>query len=100
MDEFSSLCKAISVLGEATPRTLDAVSGLGERMSVRLLSAALEESGVDAQSIDATNLIITDDCYQNAHPDFNRSQIKTRQVLYPLFEKGLIPVITGFIAAT
>ncbi len=100
LDEFSSLCKAISVLGEATPRTLDAVSGLGERMSVRLLSVALEESGVDAQSIDATNLIITDDCYQNAHPDFNRSQIQTRQILNPLFEKGLVPVVTGFIAAT
>ena len=31
------LCKAIAVLGEASPRAMDAVASLGERMSVRLL---------------------------------------------------------------
>jgi aspartokinase/homoserine dehydrogenase 1 len=34
------LCKAIAVLGEASPRALDAVASLGERMSVRLLAAS------------------------------------------------------------
>src|SRR4030067_3034829 len=35
--EFTNLCQAIVVLGEATPRALDAVASLGERLSVRLL---------------------------------------------------------------
>src|SRR6185503_6488556 len=34
---FVDLCKAIAVLGEASPRALDAVASLGERMSLRLL---------------------------------------------------------------
>ncbi len=33
------LCRAIAILGEASPRALDAVASLGERMSVRLLGA-------------------------------------------------------------
>src|SRR6185436_456671 len=32
---FVDLCRAIAVLGEASPRALDAVSSLGERMNVR-----------------------------------------------------------------
>ena len=41
-----NLCNAIAVLGEASPRALDAVASLGERMSVRLLSAVVERAGV------------------------------------------------------
>src|SRR5512143_3502407 len=39
------LCKAIAVLGEASPRAMDAVASLGERMSVRLLAAVAQEAG-------------------------------------------------------
>lgn len=100
LDEFSSLCKAIAVLGEASPRALDAVAGLGERMSVRLLAAALEDSGIAAQAVDATRLIVTDDRYQNAHPDLNATRVNTQAVLFPLFGQAIVPVVTGFIAAT
>jgi len=37
IEEFSNLCNAICVLGESTPRALDALLSLGERMSARLL---------------------------------------------------------------
>lgn len=98
--EFASLCRAIAVLGEATPRALDAVASLGERMSVRLLAAALQDAGIPAAPVEATKLIITDDCFQYAHPDLPATQIQTRQVLEPVLSKGIIPVVTGFIAAT
>ncbi|MGE5221733.1 MAG: aspartate kinase [Omnitrophica WOR_2 bacterium] len=98
--EFTGLCQAIAVLGEATPRALDAVGGLGERLSVRLLAAALESAGLAAQMVEATQLIVSDDCFQNAHPDFNATQAKTRQVLEPILARSQVPVVTGFIAAT
>ena len=47
---FVDLCKAIAVLGEASPRALDAVASLGERMSVRLLAAVANEREIKAQS--------------------------------------------------
>jgi bifunctional aspartokinase / homoserine dehydrogenase 1 len=98
--EFSSLCRAISVLGEATPRALDAVASLGERMCVRVLNASLEDRGVPAQCVEATRLIITDDRFQNAHPDFAATTEKTHQVLEPLLAQGIVPVVTGFMGAT
>ena len=100
ISEFSNLCDAVSVLGEATPRALDAISGLGERLSARLLAAGLASDGVLAQAVEATQLIITDRAYQSAHPDFEATTQRTRQVLNPLLEKGIVPVVTGFIAAT
>ncbi len=98
--EFLNFCQAIAVLGEATPRALDAVAALGERMSVRLLAAALDDSGVPAQYVEATQLIITDDCFQNAHPDMDATTRQTRQVLGPILAQGRVPVVTGFIGAT
>lgn len=100
LDEYSNLCKAIAVLGEATPRALDAVAGLGERMSVRLLAAALDDSGIHALGVDATKLILTDACHQNAHPDLDATRVQTRRVLEPMLAGGVVPVVTGFIAAT
>ncbi len=97
---FSNLCQAIAVLGEATPRALDAVAALGERMSVRLMAALLESCGVPAQMVEATQLIVTDHHFQDAHPDFEATRKRTRQVLEPVLAKGFVPVVTGFIAAT
>jgi hypothetical protein len=98
--DFVNLCQAISVLGEATPRALDAVASLGERMSVRVLAAGLESSGVPSQFVEATQLIITDDYYTSAHPDMDLTVRRTRQVLLPILEQGRVPVVTGFIGQT
>ena len=98
--EFTSLCRAIAVLGEATPRALDAVAGIGERMSVRLLAAALDDAEIPAQYVEATQLIVTDNVYQNAHPDFAQTAQRTRRLLGPILDQARVPVVTGFIAAT
>lgn len=96
---FLSLCKAITVLGEATPRALDAVAALGERMSVRLLAAVLEAQGVPAQFIEASRLIVTDSDFQSAHPDFAATTGQARQGLEPVLAQGRVAVVTGFMAA-
>jgi aspartokinase/homoserine dehydrogenase 1 len=97
---FISLCQSIAILGEATPRALDAVTSLGERMSVRLMAAALENAGVPAEFIEATQLIVTDNRFQNAHPEFEATTHKARQALEPVLALGHVAVVTGFIAAT
>lgn len=97
---FVDLCRAITLIGEASPRTLDAVASLGERMSVRLLAAVIEENGVNAISFDASELIITNAHFQNAHPDFDTTTQQTRAKILPLLNAGIVPVVTGFIGAT
>jgi bifunctional aspartokinase / homoserine dehydrogenase 1 len=100
IQEFSNLCLAISVLGEATPRALDAVASLGERMAVRLLAGAVESCGSPAEFVESTRLILTDSHFQNAHPDVNATSQATRSVLLPMLDQGITPVVTGFIGAT
>ena len=97
---FITLCQAIAVLGEATPRALDAVASLGERMSVRLLAAAITAAGQSASYVEATDLIITNRIFQNAHTDFSATTQSTHRILDPLLARGVIPVVTGFIGAT
>jgi bifunctional aspartokinase / homoserine dehydrogenase 1 len=97
---FSNLCHAVEVLGEATPRALDAIVSHGERMSVCLLAPVLEARGVAAQVVEATQLIVTDDHFQGAHPLLDATTNKIRTVLDPILEKGTVPVVTGFLGAT
>jgi bifunctional aspartokinase / homoserine dehydrogenase 1 len=94
------LCKAIAVLGEASPRALDAVASLGERMSVRLLGAVAESTGVPVKVVEASEFIVTNSHFQNANPDFQITREKTRQILNPLLEEGNVVITTGFIGAT
>ncbi len=94
------LCKAIAVLGEASPRAMDAVASLGERMSLRLLAAVVNDAGISAKGIESTEFVITNAHFQNAHPDFKTTTEKTRAVLNPLMDAGIIPITTGFIGAT
>jgi bifunctional aspartokinase / homoserine dehydrogenase 1 len=98
--QFSSLCQAIQVLGEATPRALDAIATLGERMCVRLAAAALDSAGIASRPMEASELIVTDHHFQDAHPDLAATSAKTRQALEPLLAAGIIPVVTGFMGAT
>ncbi len=97
---YASLCGAVNVLGELTPRALDAISGMGEQMSVRILAAYLRELGYEAEAIDATALIVTDQNFQNANPLPAETRVQTAARLGPLLERGAIPIVTGFIGAT
>lgn len=94
------LCKAITVLGEASPRALDAVASLGERMSVRLLGAVVESVGIKVKVIESSEFIVTNSHFQNANPDVEVITGKTRQCLNPLLDEGVVVITTGFIGAT
>lgn len=100
LEQFSNLCQAVTVLGEASPRARDAIASLGERMAVRILAAAINGVDIAAEPVDAFQFIITDDQYQNAIPDMYASLPLTESTLLPLLEGGAIPVVTGFIGAT
>jgi len=99
LDEFVSLCHAMYVLGEATPRALDAIASLGERISAPLVAAAFNEAGVPAKAVDTREVLVTDDVHQFASPDIAATRRGAERVIKPLFEAGEIPVLTGFFGA-
>ena len=98
--DFNNLCQAIHVLGEASPRALDAVAAIGERLSVRVLAGAITSAGLPAEYVESTRLVVTDAHFQNAIPDMAATACASREVLEPLLARGRIPVVTGFIGAT
>jgi aspartate kinase len=100
LDHFVHLCNAIGVLGEASPRALDALASLGERMCIHLMAGALNAQSVAAEPIEATRLIITDAHFQDAHPDLGATARQTIDTLQPIFDRGVIPVVTGFLGAS
>ncbi|HTX79550.1 MAG TPA: aspartate kinase, partial [Longilinea sp.] len=99
IDQVVDLCQAVAVLGETTPRVLDTIASAGERMSIYVLAAAIEAQGIPAQPVEATRLIRTDDHFTDAHPDMAKTRELTCAVLQPILEQGIVPVITGFLAA-
>lgn len=98
--EGCRLCEGTALLRELTPRTLDAVSSLGERLSAPLVAAAVKETGAQSEAIEATGLIVTDAFHGGAEPQMPLTQKKSQARLRPLLEKGIVPVATGFIGAT
>ncbi len=97
---FTEYCRAIDIIGEATPRVLDAIGGIGEMLCVRIFAEVLNTHQIQAQSVDATKIIVTDAVFQSAHPDFEKTAQRLQQTLIPLLNSGVVPVVTGFIAAT
>jgi aspartokinase/homoserine dehydrogenase 1 len=100
LHDLERLYRSIAVLGEFTVRGCDAVASLGEQLSANILAAVLRERGERAQAISATELIITDETFGAAQPLKEPTHHRLVQRLLPLVERGVIPVITGYIAAT
>lgn len=105
LDEFASFCHSVHVLGEVTPRAMDAITSLGERINARVLAALLRQRGGGdgggrSEAVDATELVVTDETFQNAVPLMEASRLRIAARLGPLLEEGIIPVVTGFIGAT
>ena len=100
LHDLERLYRSIAVLGELTVRGCDAVASLGELLSSHILSAVLCARGARAQAISATGLIVTDDNFGAAEPLMEPTQRCLQQRVLPLVERGVIPVITGYIAAT
>ena len=100
LDRYRATCERIRSLGDPTPQLLDEAVGTGERMSARLVAAALRQAGVRASAYDSDGFIVTDDRFQNATPDMKPTRAKLRRALGPVLNRGEVPVVTGYIGAT
>lgn len=99
LDQHVDICDAVNILGEASPRIVDSVVSFGERLSSRMIAAALRGRGINAKAFDAGQFLRTDDTYQNAQPLWDETRQRIENELIPLVESGITPVITGFIGA-
>jgi aspartate kinase len=98
--ELEGLYHAVSVLREVSPRALDAIASLGERMSIHIVSGYVTRAGVAGVPVEATEFLLTDAKFQNASPLMNEVSGRAAKALDPIFRHKAVPVITGFIGAT
>jgi aspartokinase/homoserine dehydrogenase 1 len=84
----------------ASAELFDRLASFGERFSARLFAAALGKSGVAAVPVSSSDFVLTCDTFRDAQPHLEQTKERGREVLLPLLEDGLVPVVTGFIGAT
>jgi aspartokinase/homoserine dehydrogenase 1 len=98
-DELDALIRSLVVLKELTPRTSDFIVARGERLSALLFSAGLAAAGSPSRYVDAVEVVITDGPYGGASPNLGDTDAAARKLLRPLLDKGVIPVVPGFLGA-
>ncbi|MBI4235392.1 aspartate kinase [Candidatus Peregrinibacteria bacterium] len=96
-EEMRKILQGINMLGELSPNVLDRLQSFGERISATILADYLKADGIEALMVDAFNLVKTDNNFGAGNVDFDVTYKKTRETLLPLIEKGIVPVVTGFI---
>jgi len=89
--------------GKIGKRELDEILSMGERTSIRIFSMALKAQGVESRYFDPLDPdwpIMTDDNFTDANPILDTCKERIRQQVFPLVEKGVVPVIAGFVGRT
>ncbi len=98
--ELETALSGIALLRERTPRVTDLVASFGERLSVPLLAAALEATGVPSRAVDARTFLVTDAAHGAASCDRRKTDPRARRLLGRLLAEGIVPVVTGFVGRT
>ncbi len=100
LEELARLLHGTALLRELTPRALDAISGIGERLSATLVAGAITALGLRSEPVSATEIIVTDAHHGRAEPLMPRTRERAESRLRPMLNDGVVPVVTGFIGAT
>lgn len=100
LDELKVLYKGVSYLGELSKRSLDAISGVGELLSSRVVANLANSRGLKAEWIDAREFLLTDDTFGKANPLWDKTETAAKQKILPLLNEGKIVITQGFIGAT
>jgi aspartate kinase len=98
-EELAELLRGLAVLGELTPRSIDALSAFGERMSSLAVAAAFEERGIAACHLDAREVIVTDERHTQASPLYPETYARLSARVPALAARGVV-VMGGFIGST
>jgi len=101
IDELENVLTGIIYVGELTPKSKDYVLSFGERLSTPIVWGALRDLELNAEYYTGGEIgIVTDSNFGEAVPLMNVTKHQVREKIEPLLEKGIVPVVTGYIAAT
>ena len=90
----------IGYLGDLSSQSLDYIWSFGERMSAPIVAGALQDRGIKAKHMTGYEAgLVTNSCFGQARPLFKKLEKTMKDALMPVVSKGMVPVVTGFIAA-
>ena len=99
-DDLTALARALAVLREVSPRTLDVVAAAGELLSSRIVTAALAGADVPSEWVDARRAIITTGDHTRALPLAIETDAALRASVRAAVDAGRVPVLGGFVGST
>jgi aspartate kinase len=97
--ELTELVKGLAVLGELTPRSIDAISSYGERLSSYIVTLAFRHFGMETAHVDSRDVIVTDKRHTHAAPLFPLTYERLAVQVKPLAKTHVV-VMGGFIGST
>ena len=101
IDELEKVLTGICYVGELTPKSKDYVLSFGERLSAPIVCAALRDLKLKSLAFTGKEAgIVTDSNFGDANPLFNVTKHQLKERIEPLLGEGVIPVVSGYIAAT
>ena len=100
LSELEELVHGLLLLGEVTPRSFDYLISFGEKLSINLVSFALQQSSKKATSLSGKQAgIVTDSNFGESRPLMDTTKIRLSKTIQDLFDKKIIPVVGGFSGA-
>jgi len=99
-EELASLLRGICLVREISPRSRALLVSFGERLSAPIAARFLGDCGLAAVAIDAREIIVTNARHDDAAVDEEATRTGVAERLLPLLNDAVVPVVTGFIAAT
>ncbi len=99
-EDLTALARALAVLREVSPRTLDVVASAGELLSSRIVTAALTDAGVPSEWVDARRAVITNGDHTRALPLATETEAALRASVLAAIDAGRVPVLGGFVGST
>jgi aspartate kinase len=97
--ELTELVKGLAVLGELTPRSIDAISSYGERLSSYIVTLAFRHFGMKTEHVDSRRVIVTDKRHTQAAPNYPETYSRLMAAVAPLTKESVV-VMGGFIGST
>jgi aspartokinase/homoserine dehydrogenase 1 len=100
IERCGRLIESVHVLRDLSPRSSDLIVSFGERMSSAVVAKVLEERGIAATNVDSDQVIVTDDQFGSASPLLDQTRERAAEILVPLLDAGVLPIVTGFFGAS
>jgi len=97
LNECEDMLNGVRMIQELSPKSLDQLVSYGERCSVRIVAARLNQIGVPAQAFDSWDVgMLTDSNFGDAKL-LAESEDAIRNAFQNKIDPGVVAVVTGFI---